>query len=298
VQRIARSARARKIVARDAPRNVRNQTALVVDAFSSGSGEDPIRIAARLPALIPRLLTNIQNAVPDAREQPTPPPPLVGEERILHISASFMSSLIGDGCETHELPVGVILNLSRDGQGPAAMLSGQSLHALLNREDRQELAGPAQRLVSTWVGAQTSGIRDALAQLSEPRTSATTASDLRPRLGTWNPANAGLPQGFPGPRLNQQGVPVLLKPVILDWLDAYLSAMQCAEARANPATFIQRREESDAYLAKLGTALDGTLQDVLKEPALVRLFNALQDATRKPQRYHDQEVADQWPALP
>lgn len=294
VLRIQHTSRSREVSARwasDAPHQVRNQTAsaIPVEASSRDAQEDPVRMAARLPALIPFLLRGIQNAAPDSAAQRGCPASTSGTDQLLHMPEPLLVSLLGDEHGSphvvHYVCVDTLQSTFEDHHRLTANTRGHQLYAALDETHRQRLDTAAQELLQQWRTLGSILLQQASSQIPASQPYAATSSQQ-------NSASGAIPADFTAPLsrrllqdlLNRQGALLSLKPAVLEWLFAHVRALRHMDESNNTASTRTHEEADAAYFAEMDRALSGTLQDALKVPTLARLLHALLDATRMPQR--------------
>ena len=273
------------------PYQVRNQAATVtpVGAYSRDAQEDPVRMAARLPALIPFLLRGIQNAAPDSTAQRGCPASTGGADQLLHMPEPLLVTLLGDehgsAHVVHYVPVDTLQNTFEDHHRLASNPRGHQLYAALDETHRQRLDIAAQELLQQWRTLRLVLMQQASSQIPAFRPCAATASQQTSASGA-TPADftTQLSRKLFQDLLNREGALMSLKPAVLEWLLAHVRALRHMDESTNTASARSHEEADAAYLAEMDRALSGTLQDALKIPTLARLLRALLDATRAPRR--------------
>lgn len=293
VLRIQRTSRSRDVSAQwasDAPYQVRNQTSVTpVGATSRATQEGPVRLAARLPALIPFLLHGIQNAVPDGTAQHGCPASNGGADQLLHMPEPLLAALLGDEHGSphvvHYVPVDTLQNTFEDHHRPASSPRGQALYAALPETHRQQLDIAAQELLRQWRTLPSVLLQQTSSQIPAFLSRAATSSQQTSASGA-TPADftPHVSRKLFQELLSRQGALLSLKPAIIEWLLAHVSALRHMDESTNTASPRSHEEADAAYLAEMERALSGTLQDALKIPTLARLLHALLDTTRTPQR--------------
>ncbi len=291
VVRIQRASKRRGTDGRDAgavPARMANRNSPLSSAHapSMGSPQQQTQAVTHLTARAPLLLQGISNTAATANSNSQSRPADANRGHVaLRMPEPFMARLLGAEHASpdvvHYVPLTTIQEAMRDREPAGASATGLALHDALDEAHRRRIARAADELLRQWEALKAKGPPPLFppAPGAQPAASlvlgsSADAADRMPALQ----ASAATLRAI----MNRENIFARLKPAILAWLREHVAAVQHA-AGATAADPSKANEAAGEYLASMERAMDGRLVDMLQQPTLARIIDALQSTSVTPE---------------